>query len=97
MWETEIARGREKYNGVDIADDFAYIATAANVDESIFDIDSVAFVVADDADVVDDALEGQLDVGSASGAAPPKAHEKTQPPTKPVSFWQQISTNAFSI
>ena len=71
---------------MDIASDFAYIATAANAGDYIFDINSYAYVVVATAYVVDVALADDLDDVFAIGATPPKAHQNRQHPRSPYRF-----------
>ena len=82
----ERERGRKRYSVADIADDFAYIATAAIVDDSISDIDSDAISATVAPNVVDASLVDDPNVVSASGAAPQKAHHKRNRPRSPYHF-----------
>ena len=77
--ERQGEKGGERYNAAYIADDFAYIASAANLDDSISIIDFVVIVIDDVADVVDVAdvaLANDPRVVFANVASPPKAHQK---------------------
>ena len=82
--EREREREREKDND---ADDVACVIAAANADDAIDDanddVDPASFYVVV---IVDVALDDDPVVVDASGAAPPKAHEKCSRPRIPCHF-----------
>ena len=83
--ERERERGREIANAADIADDDAYIATAANVDEST--ISYINFAAIDDivdVDATDFAIDDDLDLVAANGAAPPESHKNATVHEAPI-------------
>ena len=87
--ERQGEKGGERYNAAYIADDFAYIASAANLDDSISIIDFVVIVIDDVADVVDVAdvaLANDPRVFFCQWCISSKGPSKTQPRTKPFRF-----------